>query len=89
MKLNKRLRLRDDKAVSAVIGVILMVAICVALAATVYMYVNGMMAVGPQVKPSVQFIKDNSRYQLQVYSTSPNDLNWGDFTRILIPAVNY
>ena len=41
MKANKKF-VEEDEAVSAVIGVILMVAITVAIAATVYVYVSGM-----------------------------------------------
>ena len=47
MKANKKF-LEEDEAVSAVIGVILMVAITVAIAATVYVYVSGM--IGPETK---------------------------------------
>lgn len=42
MKANRKF-IEDNEAVSAVIGVILMVAITVAIAATVYVYVSGMM----------------------------------------------
>jgi flagellin-like protein len=80
MNLNKKLKLRKDKAVSSVIGVILMVAIAVALASTVYIYMAGMINVNPQVRPSVRFIQDNSKYQLQVFSASPENINWEDFT---------
>ena len=41
MKANRKF-VEGDEAVSAVIGVILMVAITVAIAATVYVYVSGM-----------------------------------------------
>ena len=41
MKANKKY-IEDEDAVSAVIGVILMVAITVAIAATVYVYVSGL-----------------------------------------------
>ena len=41
MKANKKF-VEEDEAVSAVIGVILMVAITVAIAATVYVYVSGL-----------------------------------------------
>ncbi|MEF8847621.1 MAG: type IV pilin N-terminal domain-containing protein [Candidatus Thermoplasmatota archaeon] len=43
----RNLKNRED-AVSAVIGVILMVAITVAIAATVYVYVSGMIGTGTQ-----------------------------------------
>lgn len=42
MKANRRFIEGEEEAVSAVIGVILMVAITVAIAATVYVYVSGM-----------------------------------------------
>jgi flagellin-like protein len=42
MKANKKFIDGEEEAVSAVIGVILMVAITVAIAATVYVYVSGM-----------------------------------------------
>ena len=42
MKANKKFLNGEEEAVSAVIGVILMVAITVAIAATVYVYVSGM-----------------------------------------------
>ena len=47
MKANKKF-IEEDEAVSAVIGVILMVAITVAIAATVYVYVTGMIGGGTQ-----------------------------------------
>lgn len=45
MKANRKFK-EEDEAVSAVIGVILMVAITVAIAATVYVYVSGMLGGG-------------------------------------------
>ena len=42
MKANRKFIKGEEEAVSAVIGVILMVAITVAIAATVYVYVSGM-----------------------------------------------
>jgi len=42
MKANRKFIEGEEEAVSAVIGVILMVAITVAIAATVYVYVSGM-----------------------------------------------
>ena len=47
MKANRKF-VEEKEAVSAVIGVILMVAITVAIAATVYVYVSGM--IGPESK---------------------------------------
>ena len=53
MKANRKFVEADERAVSAVIGVILMVAITVAIAATVYVYVSGMLGSGPGSTPSV------------------------------------
>lgn len=52
MKANRKF-IEDGEAVSAVIGVILMVAITVAIAATVYVYVSGMLGGGTDISPTV------------------------------------
>jgi len=52
MKANRKF-VEDKEAVSAVIGVILMVAITVAIAATVYVYVSGMLGSGPETNAIV------------------------------------
>ena len=51
MKANRKFK--NDEAVSAVIGVILMVAITVAIAATVYVYVSGMLGGGPSTTATI------------------------------------
>ena len=56
MKANRKFR-KEEKAVSAVIGVILMVAITVAIAATVYVYVSGMLGGGAEKAPDMAFNK--------------------------------
>ena len=78
MKANRKFR-EADEAVSAVIGVILMVAITVAIAATVYVYVSGMIGSSPTSTPSVQFVKDDVGNRLTVASADPGDLRWSDF----------
>ena len=77
MKANKKF-IDGEEAVSAVIGVILMVAITVAIAATVYVYVSGMMGESPESTPSVQFVKNDSDNKLTVASADPQNLDWGD-----------
>ena len=52
MKSNRKFR-EDGEAVSAVIGVILMVAITVAIAATVYVYVSGMLGGTQEETPTI------------------------------------
>lgn len=59
MKANRKF-VNGEEAVSAVIGVILMVAITVAIAATVYMYVSGMIGGGPGSTPSVSVTSEAS-----------------------------
>ena len=78
MKANRKFIEADDEAVSAVIGVILMVAITVAIAATVYVYVSGMIGTSPQSAPNVQFVKDDVNNKLTVAKAEPGNLNWGD-----------
>ncbi len=72
MKANRKFK-EDGEAVSAVIGVILMVAITVAIAATVYVYVSGMLGTGADKAPDITFQK-GSNY-LQVISKSEN-VSW-------------
>ena len=78
MKANRKF-IKGEEAVSAVIGVILMVAITVAIAATVYVYVSGMIGSAPTTTPSIQFTKDNAAKTLTVAQADPSNLNWGDF----------
>jgi flagellin-like protein len=79
MKANRKFR-EAEEAVSAVIGVILMVAITVAIAATVYVYVSGMIGSSPTQTPSVQFVKDDVQNKLTVASADPGNLKWSEFT---------
>jgi flagellin-like protein len=53
MKANKKFIDGEEEAVSAVIGVILMVAITVAIAATVYVYVSGMIGGTTQTSSTI------------------------------------
>ena len=77
MKANRKF-IEGEEAVSAVIGVILMVAITVAIAATVYVYVSGMIGTSPQATPSIQFVRDDVRDKLTVASADPIDIAWSD-----------
>ncbi len=82
MKANRKFLDKEDgeRAVSAVIGVILMVAITVAIAATVYVYVSGMMGTGQEAAPTLTFIKEDKATvnTLTVIAADPSDLSWGD-----------
>jgi flagellin-like protein len=78
MKSNRKFK-QEDEAVSAVIGVILMVAITVAIAATVYVYVSGMIGTSPEQTPNMQLVKDGTARKLTVASADPGNLAWSDF----------
>jgi len=79
MKANRKFKEADDNAVSAVIGVILMVAITVAIAATVYVYVSGMIGTSPETTPNMQLVKDTTNMKLTVASADPCNLQWESF----------
>ncbi len=79
MKANRKFKMENDEAVSAVIGVILMVAITVAIAATVYVYVSGMIGDSPETTPNLQFTRDSTRRRITVASADPGNLNWENF----------
>ena len=76
MKANRKF-IEGEEAVSAVIGVILMVAITVAIAATVYVYVSGMLG-GPTTKtPNITFIPYPDKDTFEVNSADAG-INWSD-----------
>ena len=76
MKANRKF-VEGDGGVSAVIGVILMVAITVAIAATVYVYVSGMIGGTTERTPTIIFNKDESANTLTVTSTDAR-ISWTD-----------
>ena len=78
MKANRKF-IEGERAVSAVIGVILMVAITVAIAATVYVYVSGMIGTSPESAPSIQFIKNADLMTLTVTQSDTSNILWADF----------
>jgi len=75
MKANKKF-VEEKEAVSAVIGVILMVAITVAIAATVYVYVSGMLGDEQESAPNITFKTYDVGNYLQVVSSAPGSLAW-------------
>ena len=79
MKANRKF-VEGKEAVSAVIGVILMVAITVAIAATVYVYVSGMLTTGTTKAPDISFTQNNVAKQLTVSSISASNIPWTDLT---------
>jgi FlaG/FlaF family flagellin (archaellin) len=66
-----------SEAVSAVIGIILAVAIVVALAATVYFYMSNMIDEAPKKTPQINFFADESIKTLTVLSYN-QEINWQD-----------
>ena len=76
MKANRKF-VESEEGVSAVIGVILMVAITVAIAATVYVYVSGMMGGAAEKAPTITFTKDESENTLTVVQADVG-IAWGD-----------
>jgi len=87
MKANRKF-VDGEEAVSAVIGVILMVAITVAIAATVYVYVSGMMGGEEEVTPVITFTQKDTAVvnSLTVVSADPGDLTWGDIDGKITPT---
>ena len=75
MKANRKF-VKGEEAVSAVIGVILMVAITVAIAATVYVYVSGMLPTGGSVTPSITILPDDTKNTLLVSGADPSSASW-------------
>jgi len=77
MKANRKFIQADERAVSAVIGVILMVAITVAIAATVYVYVSGMIGGTKTQTPNVACTTDSTTNKIQV-ATADSNIKWKD-----------
>ena len=75
MKANRKFR-KEKEAVSPVIATILLCAICVAMAGTLYAYVSGMFT-GTALKsiPSVSFWQQNNRL---IVSKSESGIDWTD-----------
>ena len=72
MKANRKF-VEGKEAVSAVIGVILMVAITVAIAATVYVYVSGMLTGPGESAPNLAWTVDDAANTITLTSGSSSD----------------
>jgi len=77
MKANRKF-VEGEDAVSAVIGVILMVAITVATAATVYVYVSGMIGGQGESTPTIGVTYSQSTQQFTIGTPSANNVLWTD-----------
>jgi archaeal type IV pilus assembly protein PilA len=80
MKANRKFIEGNERAVSAVIGVILMVAITVAIAATVYVYVSGMLGGTQNKAPNMAFNKQTTPTKGLTLVSADSNLKWSDFT---------
>lgn len=85
MKANRKF-IEGEEAVSAVIGVILMVAITVAIAATVYVYVSGMMGGAVKKTPSVGLTASPSgtNCTVEVSTVTETGVSWDDCSATLV-----
>lgn len=79
MKANRKF-VEGEDAVSAVIGVILMVAITVAIAATVYVYVSGMLGGGVKGTPAVSVtdVASDRNCTITIGTPTKSDIQWTD-----------
>jgi flagellin-like protein len=75
--MEKNHRKMNKKAVSAVIGVIIMVAITVAMAAVAYAYFTGMIGEQKKAAPAISFTPSASEKSI-VIATADVDINWQD-----------
>ena len=85
MKANRKF-VKGEEAVSAVIGVILMVAITVAIAATVYVYVSGMISSNPRSTPSASLSAEpvDTNCTLSIGTITSPSTNWTDVAWTLV-----
>ncbi|MCX6668039.1 MAG: type IV pilin [Euryarchaeota archaeon] len=90
MKANRKFinGIKGEKAVSAVIGVILMVAITVAIAATVYVYVSGMLPSSSNTTPTVSMTAAQSlrNCTITMQTTTPTTAEWRSIWYTIVDA---
>ena len=76
MEISKK-RILNQYAVSAVIGVTLMVAVTIAMAAVAYAYFTGMIGSPQQQVPVVSFEPDENQDRIKISTTDPG-VQWED-----------
>ncbi len=81
-------KILDKKAVSAVIGVIIMVAITIAMAAVAYAYFTGMIGESKTETPVISFTPDISEKLIQVASADV-DIKWIDINITVTNATGH
>jgi flagellin-like protein len=87
MRADTKIKL-NEKAVSAVIGVIIMVAITIAMAAVAYAYLNGMIGGEDEVVPVVTFVPSEADNKLTV-SSADVDTSWDDINISFTNSTSY
>ncbi len=75
----------NKNAVSAVIGVIIMVAITVAMAAAAYAYFTGMIGEQKKEAPSIEFVKSDADKSI-IIATADIDAKWDDINIVFTNA---
>jgi flagellin-like protein len=88
MKANQKFVKRDDEAVSPVIAVILMVAITVVLAATVYVWVSGFGSSSSSAAKTVSLtsaaaISNDGKWKNYTIASATSGLKYSDFSMTL------
>ena len=86
MKTNQEILIKN--AVSAVIGVIIMVAITVAMAAVAYAYFTGMIGEQKTEAPVIDFVKSDTEKTITI-STADIDANWNDINITFTNVTSY
>ncbi len=79
---------QNRNAVSAVIGVIIMVAITIAMAAVAYAYFTGMIGGEDEIVPVITFTPSEAENRLTV-TTSDVDTNWNDINITFTNGTSY
>ena len=79
---------QSKHAVSAVIGVIIMVAITIAMAAVAYAYFTGMIGGGEEVTPVISFTPDATEKTIQVASADVDTI-WNDINITFTNATGF
>lgn len=75
----------NKNAVSAVIGVIIMVAITVAMAAAAYAYFTGMIGEQKKEAPAIEFVKSDADKSI-IIATADIDAKWDDINILFTNA---
>lgn len=86
--MNSHRRIINKNAVSAVIGVIIMVAITVAMAAVAYAYFTGMIGEQKKAAPAISFTPSASEKTITV-TIADVDTNWNDINITITNATSF